>query len=228
VTAYAQLRHLFSDDGEALHHRVSYLGVADLAAAAVRAERELEARALVDRVLAQVDAAAGPRLHQLAERARAVLAEPAQAQAHFDKGLSDPSGDHWPFERAQLRLDYGEWLRRQRRINDAKPVLAAALETLRRLGATPWTRRAEAELRACGVTTQAQSTAPDPLAGLTAQQREIVTLASHGLTNGEIADRLFLSPRTVASHLYRAYPKLGIAGRHQLRVLHDQTSNSTQ
>jgi hypothetical protein len=119
VAAYAQLRHLFSDDGEALHHRVSYLGVADLAAAAVRAERELEARVLVDRVLGPIDAAAGPRLHQLAARARAVLAEPAQAQAHFDKGLSDQAGDHWPFERAQLRLDYGEWLRRQRRINDA-------------------------------------------------------------------------------------------------------------
>jgi hypothetical protein len=44
------------------------------------------------------------------------------------------------------------------------------------------------------------------------------------VTNGEIADRLFLSPRTVASHLYRSYPKLGIAGRHQLRDLIDQRS----
>lgn len=43
-----------------------------------------------------------------------------------------------------------------------------------------------------------------------------------GLTNSEIADRLFLSPRTVASHLYRSYPKLGIAGRHQLRDLLEQ------
>jgi DNA-binding CsgD family transcriptional regulator len=51
---------------------------------------------------------------------------------------------------------------------------------------------------------------------LTAQQREIVRLAARGLTNSEIAHRLFLSPRTVASHLYRSYPKLGIAGRHQL------------
>ncbi|MFF2431277.1 helix-turn-helix transcriptional regulator [Streptomyces mirabilis] len=58
--------------------------------------------------------------------------------------------------------------------------------------------------------------------GLTAQQREIVILAGHGLTNGEIADRLFLSPRTVASHLYRSYPKLGIAGRRQLRDIIDQ------
>jgi DNA-binding CsgD family transcriptional regulator len=110
-----------------------------------------------------------------------------------------------------------------RRIIDAKPVLAAALDTFRRLGAAPWTRRAEAALRACGVTTEAAPTVPGALAELTAQQREIVILASRGLTNGEIADQLSLSPRTVASHLYRSCPKLTIAGRHQLRDLIDQT-----
>jgi DNA-binding CsgD family transcriptional regulator len=99
------------------------------------------------------------------------------------------------------------------------------LETFRSLGATPWIRRAEAELRACGVTAQAAATAPGALAELTPQQRQIVILASRGLTNGEIADRLFLSPRTVASHLYRSYPKLGIAGRHQLRDLVDQATD---
>jgi DNA-binding CsgD family transcriptional regulator len=52
---------------------------------------------------------------------------------------------------------------------------------------------------------------------LTPQQRQIVRLASHGLTDREIGDRLFLSPRTVSSHLYRSYPKLGVASRHQLR-----------
>jgi DNA-binding CsgD family transcriptional regulator len=57
----------------------------------------------------------------------------------------------------------------------------------------------------------------DVLGELTPQQRQIVRLASHGLTNREIGDRLFLSPRTVSSHLYRSYPKLGVAGRHQLR-----------
>jgi len=58
---------------------------------------------------------------------------------------------------------------------------------------------------------------PDALWELTPQQRQIVRLASDGLTNREIGDRLFLSPRTVSSHLYRSYPKLGVATRHQLR-----------
>ncbi|MER5927396.1 AAA family ATPase [Streptomyces mirabilis] len=222
VTAYAQLSRLFAADGTPLHHHFSYLAVADLAAAAVRAERHLEARTLLERALARVDPAPGPRLAQLTARARGLLAEPDRAEAHFAAPLADPTGEAWPFERAQLQLDYGEWLRRQRRINDAKPILVTALETFRRLGATPWTRRAESELRACGVTVQAPQGAPGALDGLTAQQREIIILAGHGLTNGEIADRLFLSPRTVASHLYRSYPKLGIAGRRQLRDIIDQ------
>nr|WP_168505979.1 LuxR family transcriptional regulator [Streptomyces sp. S1D4-11]QIY93975.1 AAA family ATPase [Streptomyces sp. S1D4-11] len=222
VTAYAQLSRLFSADGTPLHHHFSYLTVADLAAAAVRAERHLEARTLLERALARVDPAPGPRLEQLTARARGLLAEPDSAEAHFAAPLADPIGDTWPFERAQLQLDYGEWMRRQRRINGAKPILVTALETFRRLGAAPWTRRAESELRACGVTVQAPQGAPGALDGLTAQQREIVILAGHGLTNGEIADRLFLSPRTVASHLYRSYPKLGIAGRRQLRDIIDQ------
>ena len=221
-TAYAHLRHLFAGDGTPLHHHFSYLAIADLAASAARAERRLDAKALLRRVLTTVDPAPGARLTQLTGRARGLLAEPDHAEAHFAAPLADPAGDAWPFERAQLRLDYAEWLRRHRRINDAKPLLGTAVETFRRLGAAPWTRRAEAELRACGVDTRTAPAAPGALDELTAQQREIVTLAGRGLTNSEIADRLFLSPRTVASHLYRSYPKLGIAGRHQLRNLIDQ------
>ena len=225
LTAYAQLSHLFEADGTPLHNHVSYLAIADLSAAAVRAQRHLEARALVDRALARVDPGPGPRLQQLTAHARGLLAEPADAEAHFTKALSDPGGMAWPFERARLELDYGQWLRRQRRINDAKPGLGAALATFRRLGAAPWTRRAEAELRACGVATAPAADASGALAGLTAQQREIVILASRGLTNSQIADRLFLSPRTVASHLYRSYPKLGIAGRNQLRDVVDRATS---
>jgi len=219
LMAYAQLRHLFQQDGSPLHYHVSYLGIADLAAAAVRADRQLEGRDIVDRALSRLDGDASPRLEQLTARARGLLADPSRAGTYFEKALSDPAGNRWPFERAQLQLDHAEWLRRQRRINDAKPILATALDTFQELGATSWARRAETELRACGISIPDAPSAPDALADLTPQQREIIRLASDGLTNREIADRLFLSPRTVSSHLYRSYPKLGVAGRHQLRMV---------
>jgi DNA-binding CsgD family transcriptional regulator len=217
LQAFSQLRGLFSEDGTPLHNYASYLGVADLAAAAVRADRRMEGCAVIERALSRLDGRASARLEQLIARARGVLADPGGAEAHFGTALADPAGDQWPFERAQLRLDYGEWLRRRRRINDAKPVLTEALGTFRRLGARSWAQRAQAELRACGVAVTRAPVERDALAELTPQQRQIIRLASDGLTDREIGDRLFLSPRTVSSHLYRSYPKLGVASRHQLR-----------
>ena len=125
LQAFTQLRGLFGEDGTPLHNYASYLGVADLAAAAVRADRRMEGRDVLEHALSRLDGRASARLEQLIARARGILAGPDGAQAHFGTALADPAGDQWPFERAQLRLDYGEWLRRARRINDAKPVLSA-------------------------------------------------------------------------------------------------------
>jgi len=152
-----------------------------------------------------------PRLDAIVHRASALLAEPDDAEHHFVRALADPAGDQWPFERAQVRLDYAEWLRRRRRA-------VAALEVFERLGARPWTERARAELRAAGVTPgAAPTTSLDALGELTAQQLQIARLAAAGLTNREIGERIFLSPRTVGFHLYRIFPKLGITSRAQLR-----------
>ena len=96
-------------------------------------------------------------------------------------------------------------------------MLTEALDAFRRLGARSSAQRAEAELRACGVAVTQAPGGPDALQELTAQQRQIVRLASEGLSDREIADRLFLSARTVSSHLYRSFPKLGVTDRHQLR-----------
>ena len=227
LLAFTQLRQLFSEEGVPVHNIFSYLGVADIAAAAVRADRRMEGQDVIERALSHLDGMASPRLEQLIARTRGILAGPDGAEAHFDKALSDPAGDQWPFERAQLRLDHGEWLRRRRRINDAKPVLTEALGTFRRLRARSWAQRAQAELRACGVAVTGAPAEPDALGELTPQQRQIVRLASDGLTNREIGDRLFLSPRTVSSHLYRSYPKLGVAGRHQLRDVVARASTLT-
>ena len=227
LLAFTQLRQLFSEEGAPVHNIFSYLGVADIAAAAVRADRRMEGQDVLERVLSHLNGTVSPRLEQLIARARGILAGPGGAEAHFDTALADPAGDQWPFERAQLRLDYAEWLRRHRRINDAKPVLTEALGTFRRLRARAWAQRTEAELRACGVAVGDAPGEPDALWELTPQQRQIVRLASDGLTNREIGDRLFLSPRTVSSHLYRSYPKLGVAGRHQLRDVIARASTPT-
>ena len=217
LLAFTQLRQLFSEEGAPVHNIFSYLGVADMAAAAVRADRRMEGQDVLERALSHLGGTASPRLEQLIARARGILAEPSRSGAHFGAALADPAGDQWPFERAQLRLDYAEWLRRSRRINDAKPVLTQALGTFRQLRARSWAQRTEVELRACGVAVGDAPGEPDALWELTPQQRQIVRLASDGLTNREIGDRLFLSPRTVSSHLYRSFPKLGVADRHQLR-----------
>jgi hypothetical protein len=121
LQAFTQLRGLFSEDGTPLHNYASYLGVADLAAAAVRADRRMEGSDVIEHALGRLDGSVSARLEQLIARARGLLASPDGAEAHFGTALADPAGDQWPFERAQLRLDYAEWLRRRRRINDARP-----------------------------------------------------------------------------------------------------------
>src|SRR5260370_12553882 len=90
--------------------------------------------------------------------------------------LADPDRYQWPFERAHLRLDHAEWLRRRRRINDAKAVPTEALGTFRRLGARPWAERAQANLRARGAAVTAAPGGLDALGEPTPPQRHILRL----------------------------------------------------
>ncbi|MGI5157969.1 helix-turn-helix transcriptional regulator [Microbispora sp. CA-102843] len=215
-TAYAQFRSAFTDDGDPVHYHVSYTVLAELAAAAVRRGRREDAAELLERSARRLGTGMSARITALLNRGRALLAEPDHAEPYFQAALADDTGEQWPFERAQTRLDYGEWLRRQRRIAEARPLLTTALDTFQRLGARPWIERAKAELRAAGIEA-ASSVVPSAFIELSPQQQQIVQLAARGLTNREIGERLFLSPRTVGSHLYRVFPKLGITARSQLR-----------
>ncbi|MDJ1137576.1 helix-turn-helix transcriptional regulator [Streptomyces iconiensis] len=220
-TAYDQLRMLFTADGTPTHYHACYPALADLAAAAVRCGRREEAVAIVERSASALADNASPRLRALISRARGLLADPEDAEPHFRAALADPVLEYWPFERAQTLLDLAEWLRRRRRVAEARGPLTEALEVFRRLGARPWIERARAESRAAGL--DVTDAAPDALAGLSPQQQQIVRLAARGLTNREIGEKLFLSPRTVSSHLYRSFPKLGITARSQLRDLIEGT-----
>ncbi|MFE2704411.1 helix-turn-helix transcriptional regulator [Streptomyces mirabilis] len=221
AAAYDRFRAVYTrqPEPEPLHFHASDYYLADLVAAAVRTGRAEDARLVLDttrRRLAQGETSA--RLTVIVHRADALLAEPDDAERHFTAALADPAGDRWPFERAQVRLDYAEWLRRRRRAVEARPLLAAALEVFERLGTRPWTDRTRAELRAAGVIPASPPAgSADSLAELTPQQLQIARLAAAGLTNREIGERIFLSPRTVGFHLYRIFPKLGITSRAQLR-----------
>jgi DNA-binding NarL/FixJ family response regulator len=85
------------------------------------------------------------------------------------------------------------------------------------LGTSPWSERARRELRASGETSR--QGAPDTVDQLTPQERQIIQLAAEGLSNREIGQRLYLSHRTIESHLYRVYPKLGITSSAQLPIV---------
>jgi len=142
--------------------------------------------------------------------ARAVLAE---TEDGYVSALAFGDLSQWPFEQARLRFAYGVWLRRQRRVGDARGQLRAATEVFTSLGALPWAQRADAELRASGERVERQ---PDVRQSLTPQELQITALVTDGLTSKQIAGRLFLSARTVDSHLYRAFRKVGVSSRAEL------------
>jgi DNA-binding CsgD family transcriptional regulator len=151
-------------------------------------------------------------------RCQALLRDEA-AEQHYTAALrlyEHVGPDQRPFDRARTQLLYGEWLRRARRRTEARPQLAAALETFQRLGASPWADRARTELRATGRTLRRQDTARVPL---TPQEMQVVRLVAEGGSNHEVAAKLFLSPRTVGYHLYKAFPKLGVTSRTELAHL---------
>ncbi|CCK28846.1 transcriptional regulator [Streptomyces davaonensis JCM 4913] len=215
--AFAALRRMFHPDATPLHFHASPYAIADLAEAAVRSGHTEGARPLLTHLLESLPAERSARLNGRLLHAQALLDDSGRADDLFCAALTDDQLAPWPFEHAQTTLAHGQWLRRNGRINDARAPLNHALETFQRLGAAPWAARAAAELRASGVTLHAP--ASDALNDLSAQQQQIVRLAAEGMTNREIGERLFLSPRTVGHHLYRVFPKLGITSRHQLRDL---------
>jgi DNA-binding CsgD family transcriptional regulator/tetratricopeptide (TPR) repeat protein len=215
--AYDWLGRLVGDDGRAAHNREALFGLIDLAEAARRTGHGAEAGPLIEGVYAAVEGELSPRLLQARSLTRALLAAGQRAEEHFLAALAVADGGDLPFERARAQLGYGQWLHRERRDKDARPHLNAAAHVFRRLAATPWLEAATREQRAAGV--RSDLSPGDALAGLSPSERQVVLLAAEGLTNPEIAARLFVSPRTVGSHLYRSFTKLGVSNRNQLAVV---------
>jgi DNA-binding CsgD family transcriptional regulator len=199
----------------ASHAYFALLVPMDVVEAAVHSDRRAEAAAHVKAMRDLNIASLSSRLALLVAGSAAMASRVEDGVDRFEEALALPDSDRWPFERARIELAYGERLRRAGAVSDARSHLAAALATFERLGATPWIERAANELRATGQT-RVRAIAGGR-AALTPQEFEIATLAASGLSNKEIAQRMFLSPRTVAAHLYRAFPKLGVTSRAGLR-----------
>ncbi|BBH69230.1 LuxR family transcriptional regulator [Actinoplanes sp. OR16] len=210
---YRYLRSLFDVNGRPLHPYLSSRCVAELVVAAVRCGHHDEARVVVDRVRRLSGDRPSPRMNVLLHLSEALLTGDDGAEEDFRLAAYDPDGPQWPYEHALAHLHYGLWLRRHRSPREAKAVLAHAAYILTDLGAAG-AGTAEHE-----IVVGAQPARRDGAAGgtaLTTQERQVAELAARGMVNRAIAEQLFLSTRTVSTHLSRIYRKTGVRGRYEL------------
>jgi DNA-binding CsgD family transcriptional regulator len=185
--------------------------------ALARLDRLDEAAALADDAEA-LAAARGRRSAIVALcRARGVLeaarGRMADAATAFERGEAQLAGLGMPFASGMFRLAYGTHLRRMGARRLAASQLQSALDAFAALGAVPYAERAEAELAVCGLTPRRRD-AGLPL--LSPREHAVARLVAEGLTNREIAERLFVSAKTVEYHLANAFTKLGVRGRAHL------------
>ncbi|MFE5862277.1 ATP-binding protein [Streptomyces virginiae] len=216
--AEAALEQLEAACGEVTHPLLCLPLLPDLIEAAVRAGRPERATDAARSLGEWATALGRTGLAASARRCQALTGPDGEAEERFVAALALHEGGS-AYDRARTALLYGEWLRRLRRHIDAREQLRAALDGFERLGARPWADRARTELGAAGGETGLTAREDGPISVLSPQEREVVRLAAAGASNREIGAQLFLSPRTVGHHLYRAFPKLGVSSRTELADL---------
>ncbi len=147
--------------------------------------------------------------------ARALLSEGQTADRLYREALDHLARTRVRVPLARAHLLYGEWLRREGRRADARGQLRTAHQMFATMGADGFAERAARELRATGERVRNRTT--DTAAQLTAREAQIARLASDGLSNPEIAAKLFMSRRTVEYHLHKVFTKFAISSRNQLQ-----------
>ncbi|MGZ6582247.1 MAG: helix-turn-helix transcriptional regulator, partial [Gaiellaceae bacterium] len=147
-------------------------------------------------------------------RSRALVADDSRAEASYLEAIDHLKQCRVSPQLARAWLLYGEWLRRHRRRADAREPLRTACATLTSIGARGFAERAKVELRASG-----EHVRREPLEAtqsLTPHEERLRQLVGEGASNAEIAEKLFVSPRTVEYHLSKIFRKLGISSRREL------------
>ncbi len=147
-------------------------------------------------------------------RCRALLADGDDAEESYREAIRqlDRTGNRT--ELARAHLVFGEWLRREGRLREARERLRAAEEMFAEIGTEAFAERARGELVAAGAKPRQHPLEPGE--DLTQQEGQIARLARDGLSNPQIGAQLFLSPRTVEWHLHKVFGKLGIDSRRGL------------
>jgi DNA-binding CsgD family transcriptional regulator/tetratricopeptide (TPR) repeat protein len=211
--ALEHLARVFNRDDPAFHEAARFMSVTYLADAAAQSGQRDVAAGIIRELETLAQRTPSPTLHGGLVYARAVLAPDDDAERLYDAALHSDLRHH-AFDRARLQLAYGGWLRRHRRVTESRAPLRAARQVFDALGCVPWGERARQELRASGE--QSRGRVPAAHDQLSTQELQIAQMAATGMTNREIGQQLYLSPRTVGSHLYRLFPKLGVTSRNQL------------
>lgn len=181
--------------------------------AAIRTGSEEQARTALERLQERATLSGTPWALGLLARCQALVTqddpEPSYGRALDLLGTSQVTTDL-----ARTHLLYGEWLRREKRLTEARHQLRAACDLFDAMGAPAFAQRTRTELAATGG--RARNRHSEVSEELTPQERHIATLAAGGGTNAEIAEKLFLSTATVDYHLRKVYRKLSVRSRHQL------------
>ena len=190
------------------------IALVELVTAAARTgQHEVAAEALAR--LAEMTQASGTDWALgLQARCEALLSDADAAEPHFREAIDRLARTRIRGELARAQLLYGQWLRRHHRSNDAREPLRTAYTMFTATGMVGFAERAAEELGATGETVRKRT--DETSSHLTAQEAQIVRLVREGLSNAEIAVRLFISRRTVEWHLSKIFAKLEITSRRQL------------
>jgi DNA-binding NarL/FixJ family response regulator len=198
---------------------VSVWALPELVEAACRCGKSELASDAMERLAERTGAAGTDLALGIEARARAMTSQGVAAEELYREAVERLARTRLALETARAHLLFGEWLRREQRRIDAREHLRTAHEMFDSMGTEAFTERARRELHATGETVRART--PEASAQLTAQEGQVAQLARDGLSNPEIAARLFISPRTVQYHLHKVFTKLDISSRTQLHTALD-------